>query len=136
MAGLGVTFASSSFLPAAVSAENQARQTTPLGNEAALDQSLWGPFTPSSNAGRFLKFEYPPSTTAGELQIRVTYTRWIPDGMQTVRAVIVHQHGAGIPAAQSGATSAYDLQWQALAKKWDCVLLGPSYRVREAVRGQ
>ena len=51
------------------------------------------------------------------------------DGIQTVRAVIVHQHGAGIPAAQSGATSAYDLQWQALAKKWDCVLLGPSYRV-------
>jgi len=24
---------------------------------------------------------------------------------------------------------AYDLQWQALAKKWDCALLGPSYHV-------
>jgi pimeloyl-ACP methyl ester carboxylesterase len=46
-----------------------------------------------------------------------------------VRAVIVHQHGASIPAAQAGATSAYDLHWQALAKKWNCVLLGPSYRV-------
>jgi poly(3-hydroxybutyrate) depolymerase len=63
------------------------------------------------------------------LQLGVTYTLWIPDGVQTVRAVIVHQHGASIPAAQAGATSAYDLHWQALAKKWDCVLLGPSYRV-------
>jgi hypothetical protein len=43
--------------------------------------------------------------------------------------VIVHQHGASIPAAQAGATSAYDLHWQALAKKWECVLLGPSYHV-------
>jgi len=25
---------------------------------------------------------------------------------------------------------AYDLQWQALAKKWDCALLGPSYHVQ------
>jgi hypothetical protein len=63
------------------------------------------------------------------LQIGVTYTLWVPDGIRTVRAVIVHQHGASIPAAQAGATSAYDLHWQALAKKWDCVLLGPSYRV-------
>ena len=32
-------------------------------------------------------------------------------------------------AAHFGAYSAYDLQWQALAKKWDCALLGPSYHV-------
>jgi len=72
---------------------------------------------------------YPPSTTKGELQIGVMYTLWIPDDIKTVRAVIVHQHGASIPAAQAGATSAYDLHWQALAKKWSCVLLGPSYHV-------
>ena len=127
--GLGTTLASSPILSAGAPAQSQARQTAPPGNEVAPAQSVWGPFTPSSSAGRYLQLVYPPSTTAGELQIGVTYTLWIPDGIQTVRAVIVHQHGAGIPAAQSGATSAYDLQWQALAKKWDCVLLGPSYRV-------
>ncbi len=32
-------------------------------------------------------------------------------------------------ASKEGATAAYDLHWQALAKKWDCALLGPSYHV-------
>ena len=129
VAGLGATVASSSFLSAGAPAQSQARQTAPPGNEAAPPQSGWGPFTPSGSAGRYLQLVYPPSTTAGELHLGVTYTLWIPDGVQTVRAVIVHQYGASIPAAQAGATSAYDLHWQALAKKWDCVLLGPSYRV-------
>ena len=129
MAGLGATFASAFLASAAAAAQSQVRKTAPPRNEAAPDQSLWGPFTPSSSGGRYLQLVYLPSTTVGELQLGVTYTLWIPDGIQTVRAVIVHQHGASIPAAQSGATSAYDLQWQALAKKWDCVLLGPSYRV-------
>ena len=43
--------------------------------------------------------------------------------------MIVHQHGAGRNAATHGAMAAYDLQWQALAKKWDCALLGPTYHV-------
>ena len=30
---------------------------------------------------------------------------------------------------QTLTTAAYDLHWQALAKKWDCALLGPSYHV-------
>jgi hypothetical protein len=130
VAGLGAAFASSSLLSAA-SAEAQAdsRRKAPTGNGVSPAQGDWGPFTPSRNTGRYLQLEYPPSTTAGELQIGVTFTLWIPDGIQTVRAVIVHQHGASIPAAQAGATSAYDLHWQALAKKWQCVLLGPSYRV-------
>ena len=129
MAGLGAAFATASLASTAAPAEGQAVQSAPTGNAPAAAQSLWGPFTPSSNAGRYLQLAYPPSTTAGELQLGVTYTLWIPDGIQTVRAVIVHQHGASIPAAQAGATAAYDLHWQALAKKWDCVLLGPSYHV-------
>jgi hypothetical protein len=129
MAGIGATFVSASLASAATLAQSQAGQTVAPRNSAAPSQSGWGPFTPSSRAGRYLQLVYPPSTTAGELQLGVTYTLWIPDGIQTVRAVIVHQHGASIPAAQAGATSAYDLHWQALAKKWDCVLLGPSYRV-------
>src|SRR5882757_8127097 len=126
MAGLGATLVSSS-LSEAIAA--QTHQPGAPGNQVPPDQVGWGPFTPSSGAGRYLQVVYPPSTTKGELQIGVTYTLWIPDGIKTVRAVIVHQHGASIPAAQAGATSAYDLHWQALAKKWNCVLLGPSYRV-------
>ena len=80
-------------------------------------------------AGQYLKVDYPASTAPGELQIAVTYTLWVPDGVKTIRGIIVHQHGAGTPAAAAGATAAYDLHWQALAKKWDCALLGPSYHV-------
>ena len=80
-------------------------------------------------AGQIIQIKYPPSTVAEELPIGVTYTLWIPDGVKTIRGIIVHQHGAGTTAAREGATAAYDLHWQALAKKWDCALLGPSYHV-------
>jgi hypothetical protein len=125
IAGLGAALASSPISSA--TAQTPARPPAPPGSDPA--DSAWGPFAPSSSAGRYLQLAYPPSTAKGELKLGVTYTLWIPDGIRTVRAVIVHQHGASIPAAQAGATSAYDLHWQALAKKWDCVLLGPSYRV-------
>jgi hypothetical protein len=127
--GLGAALTTSSLLSAAVSTEAHSRRQDRPAYAVSPAQSGWGPFTPSSDAGRYLHLDYPPSTKTGELQLGVTYTLWIPDGIQRVRAVIVHQHGASIPAAQAGATSAYDLHWQALAKKWDCVLLGPSYRV-------
>ncbi|HVX60306.1 MAG TPA: hypothetical protein VHC19_06890 [Pirellulales bacterium] len=78
-------------------------------------------------AGQYFEVEYPPSEQEGELQFGVTYTVWIPDGVEKLRGVIVHQHGCGAGACKGGETAAYDLQWQALAKKWDCALLGPSY---------
>ncbi|MCE9534543.1 MAG: hypothetical protein K8T89_25985 [Planctomycetes bacterium] len=78
-------------------------------------------------AGTYHEVIYPPSTKAGELEFGVTYTLWIPDGVQRIRGIIVHQHGCGSGACKGGATAAYDLHWQALAKKWDCALLGPSY---------
>jgi len=80
-------------------------------------------------AGRYVQIDYPASTVPGEMIIAVTYTLWIPDGVKTLRGVIVHQHGAGMTASKEGSTAAYDLHWQALAKKWDCALLGPSYHV-------
>jgi DNA-binding beta-propeller fold protein YncE len=80
-------------------------------------------------AGKILDIKYPASTAQGELQVAVTYTLWIPDGVSRLRGVIVHQHGAGTTASREGSTAAYDLHWQALARKWDCALLGPSYHV-------
>ena len=107
----------------------QSSQTVPPAAATSPVPGGWGPFTPSNHAGQYFRIEYPASTTEGALQIAVAYTLWIPDKVPTLRALIVHQHGAGIPAAQAGATSAYDLHWQALAKKWNCALLGPSYHV-------
>ena len=80
--------------------------------------------------GRHLVVDYPASTVERDLKIAVTYTLWIPEGVKQLRGVIVHQHGAGTTASIEGSTAAYDLHWQALAQKWDCALLGPSYHVR------
>jgi hypothetical protein len=84
--------------------------------------------TAAPAAGHYLEVTYPPSTQAGELQLGVTYTMWVPDSVTRLRGVIVHQHGCGSGACKGGETAAYDLHWQALAKKWDCALLGPSYQ--------
>ena len=83
----------------------------------------------SRGGGRYVKVDYPASTATNELQIAVTYTLWIPEGAPRLRGIIVHQHGAGTTASIEGSTAAYDLHWQALARKWDCALLGPSYHV-------
>jgi hypothetical protein len=128
MAGLSATLATSS-LSSPIAAQTQDHHPATPGPQVSPVQGGWGPFTPSNGAGRYLQLFYPPSTTKGELQLGVIYTLWLPDNIKTVRAVIVHQHGASIPAAQAGATSAYDLHWQALAKKWNCALLGPAYQV-------
>jgi len=79
--------------------------------------------------GKYYIVEYTPSGKSGELQIPVTYTLWVPAAAKIIRGVIVHQHGAGILASEQGAAAATDLHWQALAKKWDCALLGTSYHV-------
>src|SRR5258708_1165396 len=84
---------------------------------------------PTRGAGKYTTVEYPPPTVADELQVGGTYTLWIPDGVKILRGIVVHQHGAGTTASREGATAAFDLHWQALAKKWDCALLGPSYHV-------
>lgn len=79
----------------------------------------------------YYELSYEPSTTEGELKLGVTYTLWLPPGAKTLRGIIVHQHGCGEPACKAGATAAYDLHWQTLARKWHCALLGPSYHQAE-----
>ncbi len=41
--------------------------------------------------------------------------------------MVVHQHGCGEGSCKSGLTGAFDLHWQALARKHECALLAPSY---------
>ncbi len=79
----------------------------------------------------YYSVRYEASETPGELGVAVTHTLWIPPGVKTLRGVIVHQHGCGISSGASGLTLAYDLHWQALAKKWDCALLGPAYHLKK-----
>lgn len=74
----------------------------------------------------YFAVRYEASEQKGELAMPVIYTVWIPPGVRSLRGVIVHQHGCG--AGTSGESAAYDSHWQALARKWDCALLGPSYR--------
>jgi hypothetical protein len=86
-----------------------------------LNGSAWA-------GGTYYEVTYPPSTAPGELQLAVTYTLWVPDGAPKLRGIIVHQHGCGSGANSAGITAASDLHWQALARKWDCALLGPYYK--------
>ena len=76
---------------------------------------------------------YAASNKPDELSLSVDYYLWIPPGVKKLRGVIVHQHGCGDGASKGGATAAFDLHWQTLAKKWECALLGSSYDGREGV---
>jgi len=68
---------------------------------------------------------YPASDKPGELIFPATYNLWLPEGVKTVRGIIVHQHGCGTGSNKGAVTAADDLHWQALARKWDCALVGP-----------
>lgn len=75
----------------------------------------------------YFHVKYPPSKTEGELVFGVKFNMWLAPTTKTIRGIIVHQHGCGAGACKGGLTAANDLHWQALAKKWDCALLAPSY---------
>ncbi len=92
------------------------------------------PAPPPSGSGKYYRLDYAGSDKPGELAGPVSYVLWIPDSATQLRGLIVHQHGAGTTASIEGSTGAYDLHWQALAKKWDCALWSSSYHVEnEAV---
>ena len=75
----------------------------------------------------YYRVRYEASTKQDELTFPVKYTIWIPPGVEKLRGIIVHQHGCGEGSCKSGLTGAWDLHWQALAKKHDCALISPSY---------
>lgn len=91
---------------------------------------------PPSVEPPYHRARYEASTKPGELIFPVQYTLWVPPGVQTLRGVIVHQHGCGEGSCLSGQTGAFDLHWQALAAKHDCALLSPSYEQPEGAECQ
>lgn len=54
---------------------------------------------------------------------RGEYAIFIPDGIDYVQGVFVHQHGCTMEG--HGVSSANDVQYQAFAKKWGLAIVGP-----------
>lgn len=100
-----------------------------MGVPAPAQESPYDVFPPADPP--YYRVRYEASKEPGELTFAVNYTIWIPPGAKQLRGVIVHQHGCGEGSCKSGLTGAYDLHWQALAKKHDCALLAPAYEQPE-----
>ena len=75
----------------------------------------------------YYRVRYDASEKAGELAFPVSFMLWIPPDVKTLRGLVVHQHGCGEGSCKSGQTGAFDLHWQALAKKHACALISPTY---------
>jgi len=75
----------------------------------------------------YYRIRYEAQADEGMLDLPVQFTLWVPPKLAKLRGVIVHQHGCGEGSCRSGITGAFDLHWQALAKRHDCALLAPSY---------
>lgn len=51
------------------------------------------------------------------------YAVFIPDNIGSINGIFIHQHGCTMEGR--GMATAYDLQYQAFAKKWNLVIVGP-----------
>lgn len=71
-----------------------------------------------AHAGPAATFDVSMPPKDGEKYKSADFRVWVPDGAKTIRAVIVRQHGCG----RTGIDHADDLQWQALAAKYDAAL--------------
>ncbi|MFM7602077.1 MAG: hypothetical protein ACKO7R_12905, partial [Pseudanabaena sp.] len=81
----------------------------------------------SLERGIYYETSVPLTDTANH--ILANYRIWIPNGVETVRGVIVKQHGCGgDEATDIGLVYANDLQWQALAIKHQLAIIGTKYQ--------
>lgn len=51
------------------------------------------------------------------------YAIFIPEGIKLIKGVFIHQHGCTMEGR--GIATAYDVQYQSFAKKWQLAILGP-----------
>ena len=51
------------------------------------------------------------------------YAVFIPDGITAIQGVYIHQHGCTMEGR--GLSTAFDVQYQAFAKKWNLAIVGP-----------
>ncbi len=104
--------------------------STPIVEFIAKHGSIAQPAVTSQ--GRRVSVQINPTGVEGELAMSVDFNFWVPKSFEPIRGIIVHQHGCGVGACEGGRTAADDLHWQALAAKWNCALVGPSYRQQES----
>ncbi len=91
----------------------------------AADEVSW-----ANDVQEYFEKVFPASEkqTFGRLVMAAEWRIWIPKDVQTLRGVVVHQHGCGSGSCDGGRTAVYDLHWQELARKHDCALMAVSYR--------
>ncbi len=99
-----------------------------VGSLAAQEPPYLNPLNASPP---YYRVRFEGSTQPGELVYPVSFTIWIPPEVKALRGLIVHQHGCGEGSCKSGQTGAFDLHWQALARKHDCALISPVYEQPE-----
>jgi|GEM_PF-1569193 len=79
--------------------------------------------TDSLQLGSYYEVSIPP--TGKDKYISANYRLWLPNGVANIRGLIIRQHGCGgDPKTEMGLTYANDLQWQALAIKYQFAILG------------
>ena len=103
-------------------------------SEAVAQEAVY--LTPPPVSPPYYRVRYEGSTEAGKLVYPVSYTVWLPPEVKTLRGVVVHQHGCGEGSCKSGQTGAFDLHWQALARRHDCALISPVYEQPEGANCQ
>jgi pimeloyl-ACP methyl ester carboxylesterase len=94
-----------------------------------VQQAPYDVFPPA--APPYYRVRAEASAEPGALVYGANFTAWVPPGVKTLRGIVVHQHGCGEGSCKSGLTGAYDLHWQALARKHGCALLSPAYEQPE-----
>ncbi len=99
--------------------------TSPLPAQSSIEMTF-PPLQPLT-----YRVRYDGSKEPGQLAFAVSYTVWIPPKAESLRGVIVHQHGCGEGSCRSGLTGAFDLHWQALAQTHDCALIAAAYEQPE-----
>ncbi len=97
-----------------------------------LPQESTIPLIQRDNLQRGSYYEVSVLPTGASPHLSANYRLWIPNGVEIVRGVIVKQHGCG---ASTGLVYANDLQWQALALKYQFALLGSRYTTDLKVGG-
>lgn len=69
-------------------------------------------------------FEFRLEPGPEDLFAKAEFRIWIPEGVEKLRGIIVHQHGCG----RNGMLMPWDHHWRALARKWDCALMGTHFK--------
>lgn len=77
-----------------------------------------------SASARAAEYETSVPPADGAKYKSAEFRLWLPDGVKHIRGVLVRQHGCG----RKGLDHADDVQWRALAKKWDLALLGSHFQ--------